>query len=211
GGQVALGASLGGVVVGRVGALESVGDRGHQVATCDIGTGQTAIIVTRAGGVSVGMTVAAGLPGARLAVSGRAETTAEVTRTKVAGVVSEGVVCTAADLHLQRMFPRTPSGAALDLAEVDAPTGSPLADALHWNDHVLEIDNKSLTNRPDLWGHYGIARELAAIYRLELKPLGAANRPPTVDSLVGDLDPELCQRLAVVTFSLDGGSDVAPL
>ena len=39
------------------------------------------------------------------------------------------------------------------------------------NDTILEIDNKSLTNRPDLWGHYGIARELAAIYDLPLKEL----------------------------------------
>ena len=28
---------------------------------------------------------------------------------------------------------------------------------------MMEIDNQSLTNRPDLWGHYGIAREIAAI------------------------------------------------
>ena len=37
----------------------------------------------------------------------------------------------------------------------------------------LEIDNKSMTNRPDLWGHYGIAREIAALYDLplvEIKP-----------------------------------------
>jgi phenylalanyl-tRNA synthetase beta chain len=139
--HVDLAASLAGVVVGRVIALDSVGDRGHQVATCDIGAGGPTRIVTRATGVSVGMTVAVARPGARLAVSGRVETTAEVTRTKIAGVVSEGVVCTAADLRLQRMFPRTPGSAALDLAEVDPLEGSPLADALHWNDHVLEIDN----------------------------------------------------------------------
>jgi len=35
-------------------------------------------------------------------------------------------------------------------------------------DVVFEIDNKSLTNRPDPWGHYGIAREFAAIYGLPL-------------------------------------------
>ncbi|MBQ8717862.1 MAG: phenylalanine--tRNA ligase subunit beta, partial [Clostridia bacterium] len=29
-------------------------------------------------------------------------------------------------------------------------------------------DNKSMTNRPDLWGHYGIAREIAALYDLPL-------------------------------------------
>ena len=39
------------------------------------------------------------------------------------------------------------------------------------DDIVLEIDNKSLTNRPDLWGHYGIAREIATIYDLKLKEL----------------------------------------
>jgi phenylalanyl-tRNA synthetase beta chain len=36
---------------------------------------------------------------------------------------------------------------------------------------VLEIDNKSLTHRPDLWGHRGLAGEVAAIFRRELKPL----------------------------------------
>src|ERR1700689_27722 len=32
-------------------------------------------------------------------------------------------------------------------------------------DTVIEVDNKSLTHRPDLWGHYGMAREVAAISR----------------------------------------------
>ncbi|MGH9693973.1 MAG: hypothetical protein ACRD5Z_07525, partial [Bryobacteraceae bacterium] len=31
------------------------------------------------------------------------------------------------------------------------------------SDWIIEIDNKSLTHRPDLWGHYGMAREVAAI------------------------------------------------
>ncbi|MBI4717697.1 MAG: phenylalanine--tRNA ligase subunit beta [Planctomycetes bacterium] len=37
-------------------------------------------------------------------------------------------------------------------------------------DWVIEIDNKSITNRPDLWGHYGVAREVAAILGLPLRP-----------------------------------------
>lgn len=37
------------------------------------------------------------------------------------------------------------------------------------NDVIIEIDNKSLTNRPDLWCHYGIAREIAAITGRKLK------------------------------------------
>lgn len=43
------------------------------------------------------------------------------------------------------------------------------------NDTVYEIDNKSITHRPDLWGLYGIAREIAAITGGKLKKL---NIPP---------------------------------
>jgi phenylalanyl-tRNA synthetase beta chain len=61
-------------------------------------------------------------------------------------------------------------------------------------DAVLEIDNKSLTNRPDLWGHYGIARELAAIYNVPLKPLPAEEPSLPAAALVGDIDPSVCRR-----------------
>ncbi len=37
-------------------------------------------------------------------------------------------------------------------------------------DVILEIDNKSITNRPDMWGHRGFAREIAAFLHLPLKP-----------------------------------------
>src|SRR5260370_30381013 len=37
------------------------------------------------------------------------------------------------------------------------------AEQLFVPDSVIEVDNKSLTHRPDLWGHYGMAREVAAI------------------------------------------------
>jgi phenylalanyl-tRNA synthetase beta chain len=39
------------------------------------------------------------------------------------------------------------------------------------DDYILTVDNKSITNRPDLWGHRGFAREIAAILDLPLKPL----------------------------------------
>lgn len=37
-------------------------------------------------------------------------------------------------------------------------------------DYILEVDNKSITHRPDLWGHRGFAREIAAMLNLKLKP-----------------------------------------
>ena len=37
------------------------------------------------------------------------------------------------------------------------------------SDYIVEIDNKSINSRPDLWGHRGLAREIAAILDLSLK------------------------------------------
>lgn len=57
-----------------------------------------------------------------------------------------------------------------------AANGTPIAQVLpDIADVVFEVDNKSLTNRPDLWGHYGFARELAVIFDRKLKPLPVAD------------------------------------
>lgn len=48
---------------------------------------------------------------------------------------------------------------------------------IHGEDTIFDIDNKSLTHRPDLWGHYGFAREVAAIYEQPLQPLQLAELP----------------------------------
>src|ERR1700730_12240101 len=69
-------------------------------------------------------------------------------------------------------------------------------------DAVIEVDNKSLTHRPDLWGHYGIAREVAAItkhrlrdpVRLHLLPQG----PPSVEIEIEGLT--LCPRYSALVF-----------
>ena len=63
------------------------------------------------------------------------------------------------------------------------------------DDIVLEIDNKSLTNRPDLWGHYGIAREMAAIYDLKLKELPKVEIEPNLPKYLVEIkEPKKCRR-----------------
>jgi phenylalanyl-tRNA synthetase beta chain len=68
-------------------------------------------------------------------------------------------------------------------------------------DHVIEVDNKSLTHRPDLWGHYGMAREVAAITgnklvdRVHPYDLGGA---PAIE--VDVRDPVLCPRYSALVF-----------
>lgn len=66
----------------------------------------------------------------------------------------------------------------------------------HGSDTVFDIDNKSLTHRPDLWGHYGFAREVAAIYTLPLKPLALADLPaaPAGIAVEVPVSADLCPR-----------------
>lgn len=53
----------------------------------------------------------------------------------------------------------------------DVEIGTDIKEIMDIEDVIFEVDNKSLTHRPDLWGHYGIAREIAALTGRELKTL----------------------------------------
>src|SRR5271167_2824457 len=73
----------------------------------------------------------------------------------------------------------------------------------HGDDYVIEVDNKSLTHRPDLWGHHGMAREVAAILSHKLidpvKPVNFRSQPPAVRVIVDD--HSLCPRYSALVFS----------
>lgn len=67
---------------------------------------------------------------------------------------------------------------------------------------IIEIDNKSITHRPDLWGHHGMAREVAAILHRQLKDPARLDLlpwdPPAVRIRIEDL--ELCPRYSALVF-----------
>ncbi len=113
----------------------------------------------------------------------------------IAGVVSRGMCCSAQELGIAES-----STGLLELPS-DAPLGKLVTDLYAIRDTVFEVDNKSLTNRPDLWGHYGIAREFSAIAKRPLKPLDLADLDvyaslPEVP--VGRIDSELCYRYSAL-------------
>ncbi len=83
----------------------------------------------------------------------------------VAGYKSQGMCCSEAELGIGD------DHSGIMEFDDDVPVGANLKDLYAIDDIVFEVDNKSLTNRPDLWGHYGIAREFAALTGQELKPL----------------------------------------
>src|SRR5579871_2645370 len=72
----------------------------------------------------------------------------------------------------------------------------------HGTDRVIEVDNKSLTHRPDLWGHYGMAREVAAITGKKLRdPVNSdplPDAPSPVKITIQDF--ALCPRFSALVF-----------
>lgn len=70
-------------------------------------------------------------------------------------------------------------------------------------DWIIEIDNKSLTHRPDLWGHYGMAREVSAITKNRLiDPVHLEQLPPSSSSSIAVEieDYLLCPRYSALVF-----------
>ncbi|MCH7600670.1 MAG: phenylalanine--tRNA ligase subunit beta, partial [Myxococcales bacterium] len=125
----------------------------------DVGEGEALSIVCGAPNVAKGQKVAVATVGTVLPGDFK------IKKSKIRGVESRGMICSERELELGNdhegiwVLP--------DACEI----GVPVASALEIDDWVIEIDNKSLTHRPDLWGHRGIAAEIAAIYERPLKPL----------------------------------------
>lgn len=114
---------------------------------------------------------------------------------KIAGVLSEGMLCAGDELGLN-----DDHDGIIELPN-DTILGIDIKEIYPIEDIVIEIDNKSLTNRPDLWGHYGIAREIAAITEKELLPLELENIVNDKNDLnIIVKDKENCLRYCGITL-----------
>jgi phenylalanyl-tRNA synthetase beta chain len=134
-------------------------------------------------------TVVCGAPNCR---PGMITAYAPIGKKEIHGVESDGMLASGAELGINKDH--------AGILELDSQVGAPLPGCLA--DHVIEIDNKSITHRPDLWGHLGMAREVAAVtgakladpVRSELLPSGA----PGIGVEIEDL--ALCPRYSALVF-----------
>ncbi len=141
-----------------------------KICITDIGEEQPVQIVCGGTNLYEGENVVVSKPGAEVVWHGEGEPV-KVEATKMRGEDSYGMICAASEVYLSDFFPNEGETEIIDLKGIDCKPGQNISDVFEMNDTVLEIDNKSLSNRPDLWGHYGIARELSAIYGAPLKEL----------------------------------------
>ena len=178
------GKDLSGVVVAEIKSVEPHPEsKKLHLLKVDAGDGKLTDVVCGAPNVRVGMKTAFAKVGARLG-------DITIAPRPLAGYDSYGMKKKKKEIGIS-----DDNSGIMDITD-DIPAGTDIKDAYAVDDIVFEVDNKSLTNRPDLWGHYGIAREFAALAGRPLKPLDtvdlhAYDALPKVDMKIED---PLCQR-----------------
>src|SRR4051794_6110761 len=126
-----------------------------QLCSVDVGDDEPRQIVCGAWNFGAGATVAVALPGAVLPDGRKLE------RAKLRGTVSDGMILSEDEIELGTDH----SGIMLLAA---GEPGEPLAGVLPLTETILEIE--STGNRADLLSVYGLARDLCAIYDVDLAP-----------------------------------------
>ena len=178
------GSDLKGVVVAEIKSVENHPEsKKLHLLKVDAGDSELTDVVCGAPNVRVGMKTAFAKVGAQIG-----EIT--IAPRPLAGYTSNGMCCSEAEIGIS-----DDHSGIMEITD-DVPNGTDIKDIYQIDDIIFEVDNKSLTNRPDLWGHYGIAREFASLAGRELKPievddLTAYNNLPRIDMKIED---PLCQR-----------------
>ncbi len=153
----AAGGEFEGVVVGRIASAEQHPDADRlRVCQVDDGSGEIHNVVCGAPNAREGICVPFARIGARLPGNFK------IKKTKLRGVESNGMLCSAAELQLSE------ESDGLHELPVDAPLGTVLQEYLGLDDRVIEID---LTpNRGDCLSIRGVARELSARNNIAMQP-----------------------------------------
>lgn len=178
------GSDIDGIVVAEIKSVEDHPEsKKLHLLKVDAGDGKLTDVVCGAPNVRVGMKTAFAKVGAKIG-------DITITPRPLAGYDSFGMCCSEKEIGIS-----DDNSGIMDITE-DVANGTDIKKVYEIEDIVFEVDNKSLTNRPDLWGHYGIAREFAALTGRPLKPIDCVdltkyNNLPKVDMKIED---PLCQR-----------------
>ncbi|MEZ4829217.1 MAG: phenylalanine--tRNA ligase subunit beta [Bacteroidia bacterium] len=180
------------ILTGKVTKLTHLDDK---YDILEVNTGKTAQIVCTDKTLSEGEMVCVASPG--ITLNGRV-----VEARKIAGHTSEGFLMSEKDMGISD-YEET----VFRVAHPEAKPGQSILELYpFFHDVILELDNKSVTHRPDLWGIYGFARELAAIYKRPLKPLpvkpaDVINKSTIPGPSIQVLSKDHCPRYASITIS----------
>ena len=184
------GSDISGIVVAQIMSVENHPEsKKLHLLKVDAGDGKLTDVVCGAPNVRVNMKTAFAKVGAQIG-------DITIAPRPLAGFDSFGMCCSEAELGIS-----DDNSGIMDI-DPSVPNGTDVKDIFAIDDIVFEVDNKSLTNRPDLWSHYGIAREFSAISgrplkELEVEDLSQYSALPKVDMKIED---PLCHRYSCLQF-----------
>lgn len=151
------GQNISNIVVAEIKSVENHPDsKKLHILQVDDGLENLTQVVCGAPNVRVGMKTAFARVGAQVQ-------DIKIGKAKLAGVESFGMCCGEDEIGIGS------DGSGIVELDSSLKNGTDIKEIFPIDDVIIEVDNKSLTNRPDLWGHYGIAREFATIFKRELK------------------------------------------
>src|ERR1700686_1440324 len=155
------GAKIDKVIVAQITASSRHPDA-DRLTVCEVddGSGTKRQIVCGATNYKVGDKVPLALPGAVLPSRREAEGGFQIKVTKMRGVESEGMLCSAIELGLGS------DAAGLLILSPEAKVGAPIS-KLFPSDTILDVE--ITPNRGDLLSHFGLAREIAALTGTKLR------------------------------------------
>jgi len=183
------GKSINKIVTGRIEKILAHPDA-DKLVVCQINVGsETLQVVTGAPNVREGQTIILALVGATLPAI-------KITKAKLRGVESFGMLCSAGELGLDpRNFPADQQEGILEFP-ADTTIGMDAKELLGLDDAILELE---LTpNRSDCLSMIGVAREVAAVLGTDLK-LPEIKADEIEETIAGKVsitinNPDLCGR-----------------
>lgn len=89
--------------------------------------------------------------------------TVTMKKTAIRWVESFWMICASEEIWLKDEFPSNDPKWIMDITSINANTWTNLAEVLWKDDAILEVDNKAINHRPDLFSHIWIIREINAI------------------------------------------------
>ena len=166
-----------------------------KICMTDVGEDEIKQIVCGGSNLVEGHKVCVSKPGAEVVWHGEGEPVL-IKETKLRGEKSYGMICAPSEVFLGDLISTKEEREIVDFTElgIECEVGQCVAEVMGLDDVILVVDNKSLSNRPDLWGHYGVARELAAIYKVPLKELSSELPQGLPEYPVTIKEPERCNR-----------------
>ena len=189
-----------GIRVVRVETAEKI--EGTHLTLCMVNDGSAELTQVLCGAPNVreGMLAAWIAPGATVPASVHEDAPFVIGTRKMLGKYdSHGMLAAPDELDLGDMHD--------GIAEIDpemAKPGDSFADVFELNDKILEIENKSLTHRPDTFGLIGFAREVAGILGQKFEEPEVKAELETTGDIKIEVDENVCGRYTAVVLEKHG-------